>query len=62
MALNFNQYAAEGNTFLKQYAKELGLSENPERAGRVLMSILHGLRYIILPKSHCSLLRNFLCF
>ena len=47
MALNFNQYAAEGNTFLKQYAKELGLSENPERAGRVLMSILHGLRYII---------------
>ena len=47
MSLNFNQYAAEGNTFLKQYAKELCLSEDPERAGRVLSSILHGLRSII---------------
>jgi len=47
MALNFNQYAAEGNTFLKRYAKEIGLSDNPDRAGRVLISILHGLRYII---------------
>lgn len=47
MALNFNQYAVEGNTFLKQYAKELCLSEDPDRAGRVLSSILHGLRSII---------------
>lgn len=47
MSLNFNQYAAEGNTFLKQYAKELNLSEDPKRAGRVLSSILHGLRSII---------------
>ena len=47
MALNFNQYAAEGNTFIKQYAKEIGLSENPESAGRILSSILHGLRSII---------------
>jgi uncharacterized protein (DUF2267 family) len=47
MSLNFNQYAAEGNAFLKQYAKELCLSEDPERAGRVLSSILHGLRSII---------------
>ncbi len=47
MSLNFNQYAAEGNTFLKKYAKELQISEDPERAGRVLSSILHGLRSII---------------
>ena len=47
MSLNFNQYAVEGNTFLKQYAKELCLSEDPDRAGRVLSSILHGLRSII---------------
>jgi uncharacterized protein (DUF2267 family) len=47
MSLNFNHYAAEGNTFLKLYAKELNLSEDPERAGRVLNSILHGLRSII---------------
>lgn len=47
MALNFTQYATEGNTFLKDYAKELNMEENPEKAGRVLMSILHGLRYMI---------------
>ena len=47
MALNFNQYAAEGNTFLKHYSKELGLSDNPERAGRILVAILHGLRSVI---------------
>ena len=47
MALNFNQYATEGNTFLKEYAKEIALSDNPERAGRILSAILHGLRSII---------------
>lgn len=47
MALNFNQYAAEGNTFLKMYAQEIGLSENRDSAGRILMSVLHGLRAII---------------
>ena len=47
MSLNFNQYAAEGNTFLNDYAKELGLSDDLERAGRVLNSTLHGLRSII---------------
>ena len=47
MSLNFNKYAAEGNMFLKLYAKELDLSEDLDRAGRVLGSILHGLRSII---------------
>lgn len=47
MALNFNQYAKEGNEFLKLYAKEIDLSEHPEKAGRILNSILHGLRSII---------------
>lgn len=47
MALNFNQYATEGNIFLKEYAKEIGLPDNPERAGRILSAILHGLRSII---------------
>lgn len=47
MSLNFNQYAEEGNSFLKDYAKELCIYDDPERAGRVLSSILHGLRSII---------------
>ncbi|TAI48433.1 DUF2267 domain-containing protein [Flagellimonas allohymeniacidonis] len=47
MALNFNQYAAEGNTFLKQYTKEMDLGDNRDKAGRILTSILHALRDII---------------
>lgn len=47
MALNFNQYAAEGNAFLKAYANELNLSHNPDKAGRILTAVLHGLRSII---------------
>jgi uncharacterized protein (DUF2267 family) len=47
MALNFNQYATEGNTFLKGYAKHLGLGKDTEKAGRIVTSILHGLREII---------------
>ena len=47
MALNFNQYAQEGNTFLKHYAKTLNLSDDKEKAGRILSSILHALRELI---------------
>ena len=47
MALNFNQYASEGNRFLKDYAKEMNLGDNTEKAGRILTSILHALRDII---------------
>ena len=47
MGLNFNQYATEGNTFLKHYAKEMNLGDNREKAGRILTAILHALRDII---------------
>ncbi len=47
MALNFNQYATEGNTFLKNYTKEMNLGEDRDKAGRILTSILHALRDII---------------
>ncbi|TSE06554.1 MULTISPECIES: DUF2267 domain-containing protein [Aquimarina] len=47
MALNFNRYATEANTFLKEYAEEMNLSETPDKAGRILSAILHGLREII---------------
>lgn len=47
MALNFNHYAAEGNTFLKNYAQEMSFGEDRDKAGRILSSILHALRDII---------------
>ena len=50
MALNFNQYASEGNKFLNDYAKEMNLGDNTEKAGRILLSVLHALRDIIPPQ------------
>jgi uncharacterized protein (DUF2267 family) len=47
MALNFNQYATEGNTFLNDYAKQLNLGEDTDKAGRIFSSIIHALREII---------------
>ena len=47
MALNFNQYASEGNKFLKEYTKTMNLGDNTEKAGRILISVLHALRDII---------------
>ena len=50
MALNFDQYAAEGNRFLKEYAKALDLGENTAKAGRIFAAIIHALRDIIPPQ------------
>ncbi len=47
MALNFNQFATEGNTFLNNYTEQLHLGEDTEKAGRILSAILHALREII---------------
>lgn len=47
MALNFNQYASEGNRFLNEYSKAMNLGNNTEKAGRILVAILHALRDII---------------
>lgn len=56
MALNFNQYAAEGNTFMKAYAKELGLTKDLDKAGRILTTILHGLRSMISTEESLQLI------
>ena len=50
MGFNFNQYAAEGNTFLKEYAKEMNLGKDTDRAGRIFTAIMHALRNIIPPE------------
>ena len=47
MGLNFNQYAKEANSFLKDYSKQMNLNDDVEKAGRILSAILHGLRSII---------------
>ncbi|MBD0777971.1 DUF2267 domain-containing protein [Maribacter sp. ANRC-HE7] len=62
MALNFNQYAAEGNTFLKDYAKEMNLGEDRDKAGRILSSILHALRDIIPTEESLQLISQFPMF
>jgi len=46
MALNFNQYATDANSFIKEYAEKLEI-EDHNKAGRILSAILHGLREVI---------------
>ncbi|MDO1513880.1 DUF2267 domain-containing protein [Maribacter confluentis] len=47
MALNFNKYATEGITFLKDYSKEMNMANDPDKAGRIFTAIMHALRDII---------------
>ena len=56
MALNFNQYATEGNTFLKDYAKEMNMPHDRNKAGRIFTAIMHALRDIIPPEESLQLI------
>lgn len=62
MALNFTQFATEGNTFLKKYAKEMNLANNTDKAGRILSSILHALRDVITTQESLQLISQFPMF
>ncbi|MFD0863803.1 DUF2267 domain-containing protein [Sungkyunkwania multivorans] len=62
MALNFNKYAAEGNSFLKEYAKGLNLGEDTATAGRILSAVLHGLRDVISTEESLQLIAQFPMF
>ncbi len=55
MGLNFNEYAKDGNTFIKDYAKEMNLGTDTDKAGRILSAILHALRDIIPPEESLQL-------
>ncbi len=44
MATRFENYAQEGNAFLKKVAEELGTPENDEHAFRVIQAVFHALR------------------
>lgn len=62
MGLNFNQFAKEGNAFLKEYAKEINMGNDTHKAGRVLSSILHGLREVITMEESLQLISQFPMF
>jgi uncharacterized protein (DUF2267 family) len=62
MALNFNQFAAEANTFMKTYTKELGLAEDTKKAGRILSAILHAFRDVISMEESLQLIAQFPMF
>jgi len=62
MALNFDQFAVEGNSFLKEYAEQIDLTEDPEKAARILSAVLHGLRKIISVEESLQLISQFPMF
>jgi uncharacterized protein (DUF2267 family) len=62
MALNFNQFAKEGNAFLKEFAKKINMPNEPDKAGRILSSILHGLREVITIEESLQLISQFPMF
>lgn len=62
MSLNFNQFASEANQFLKEYEEKLHLDGNTDKAGRILSSILHGLREIISIEESLQLIAQFPMF
>lgn len=55
MSLNFNQFAVDANIFMKMYAEKLDI-EDKNKAGRILSSILHGLREVISTEESLQLI------
>ncbi len=62
MALHFEQYAIEGNSFVKDYAKHMGLGPDYDKAGRILSAILHALRDVIPVNESLQLIAQFPMF
>jgi len=61
MALNFNQFAVEANSFMKEYAEKLNITDK-DKAGRILSSVLHGLREVISTEESLQLIAQFPMF
>lgn len=62
MGLNFNQFAKEATTFLKEYAQQMNLDDDVDTAGRILVATLHGLREIISTQESLQLIAQFPMF
>lgn len=44
MAINFDKYAQEGNTYLNKLSSDLGHSDEKDRVATLVKSVLHALR------------------
>lgn len=62
MSLNFNQYATEGNTFLKAFSGDLNMENDRDKAGRILSSVLHAFREVIPVEESFQLIAQFPMF
>lgn len=62
MALNFNQFAIDGNVFLDEYTKKLHVYDEKDKAARVLSSVLHALREVISTEESLQLIAQFPMF
>lgn len=62
MSLNFNRFAKEANSFMKEYDHNLDLGGDIDMAGRILSSILHGLREVISMEESLQLIAQFPMF
>lgn len=62
MALNFNQFATEANTFINAYTEKLNIQGDTDKGGRILSSILHGLRELIPVHESLQLIAQFPMF
>jgi uncharacterized protein (DUF2267 family) len=62
MASNFDQYAHEGNTFAKEYAKHMAFGNDTDKAVRVFSAIMHALRDIIPINESLQLIAQFPMF
>jgi uncharacterized protein (DUF2267 family) len=62
MALNFEKYAQEGNSFMKELARNLGHPDEIARTGIVLRAVLHTLRNRITMGESLHLISSFPMF
>ncbi|HLF64737.1 MAG TPA: DUF2267 domain-containing protein [Saprospiraceae bacterium] len=56
MGLNFKQFAADGERFVKELATELGYPADYNRTARVMRSVFHTVRDILSPEESVELL------
>lgn len=60
--MNFNQFATEGNAFLKDYAREMDMATDPEKASRIFTAVIHAFRELITPEESIQFIAQFPMF